>query len=233
MRIRSFVRALLKRVPVLKRRSEQNDSSPSIPHGLEGIEQVGHRKYVGGKWEEIGRLQFKFLVEEGLRPHHYLLDVGCGSLRAGILLVPYLKKGHYLGIDKEEELLQAGIEELGKLYEVKEPQLVASADFAFERFDARPDYAIAQSLFTHLPVPLVRECFEKLRKVMDAGNVFYATFFESEQPKENADAPHDHRNFFYTRGQMEQFGWESGWEPTYIGDWNHPRGQMMMKYTAA
>ncbi len=38
---------------------------------------------VGGMWEEIGRLQFVFLVEKGLQPHHEMLDIGCGTLRGG------------------------------------------------------------------------------------------------------------------------------------------------------
>jgi hypothetical protein len=29
---------------------------------------------------------------------------------------------------------------------------------------------------------------------------------------------------------MEEFGKQTGWKPEYIGDWNHPRSQMMMRY---
>ena len=79
-------------------------------HGPEGIKKAGHRQYVGGYWDEIGRLQFEYLVSQGLRPHHYLLDIACGALRAGIHFIPYLEPGHYLGIDKEADLIQAGTE---------------------------------------------------------------------------------------------------------------------------
>ncbi|HEY7982454.1 MAG TPA: hypothetical protein VID19_13355, partial [Candidatus Eremiobacteraceae bacterium] len=49
-----------------------------LPQGAEGVKLLGHRAYVGGIWEEIGKLQFDFLVAHGLRPEHHLVDVGCG-----------------------------------------------------------------------------------------------------------------------------------------------------------
>ena len=52
--------------------------------GKAGIEVVGHRAYIGGKWDEYGQMEFDFMVAHGLRPEHVLLDIACGSLRAGI-----------------------------------------------------------------------------------------------------------------------------------------------------
>jgi hypothetical protein len=31
---------------------------------------------------------------------------------------------------------------------------------------------------------------------------------------------------------MEAMGEATGWQPRYIGDWEHPRDQMIMEYTA-
>jgi hypothetical protein len=42
-----------------------------------------HRAAVGGHWHDVGRLQFETLVGLGLRPEHTLLDMPCGSFRAG------------------------------------------------------------------------------------------------------------------------------------------------------
>lgn len=91
------------------------------PEGEKGIQKLGHREYVGGKWEEIGRLQFEFLVQQGLKPSHCLLDIACGSLRGGVHFIRYLQVGNYLGIDKERRLIEVGIEqELSKIiYEEK------------------------------------------------------------------------------------------------------------------
>ncbi len=42
-----------------------------------------HRHAVGGMWDEIGRLQFDFLVARGLRPSTALLMSAVGHCAAG------------------------------------------------------------------------------------------------------------------------------------------------------
>ncbi len=86
------------------------------PQGDRGIAKRGHRGYVGGMWEEIGKLQFDFLLCKGLKPDSHLLDIACGSLRLGVKAIPYLERSHYLGIEKESGLVKAGLEkELDRL----------------------------------------------------------------------------------------------------------------------
>lgn len=206
-----------------------------VEHGEAGVHAVGHRKYVGGLWEQLGRLQFDFLVAQGLRPDHVLLDIACGSLRAGVRLIPYLDPGHYLGIEKEQALIDAALErELPPLIaRTKRPRLLVDGDFAFEKFNARPDVALAQSLFSHLPPEPIHRCLSKLRPVIAEGGRFYATFFETPTPLDHAAAAHDHRSFAYTRDQMIAFGEAAGWRATCLGDWNHPRGQVMVRYDPA
>jgi SAM-dependent methyltransferase len=105
-------------------------------------------------WEEIGSLQFDFLVRQGLQPNHYLLDVGCGSLRGGIHFVRYLDTGHYFGIDISKELLDAGKYELEiNRLTSKNPVLCEMGDFDFPSLAQTFDYALAQSVFTHLKKP--------------------------------------------------------------------------------
>lgn len=205
-----------------------------VEHGASGVAAVGHRKYVGGLWEQVGRLQFEFLLKEGLRPEHVLLDIACGSLRAGVWLIPYLEAGHYLGIEKERSLIEAAVEhELAEaVREVKRPRLIVDDAFAFEKFERRPDVAIAQSLFSHLPPADIDRCFAKLRAVMAADGRFYATFFETATAEDRAEAAHDHKHFAYTREEMVGFGERAGWRAAYLGAWGHPRGQVMVRYEA-
>ena len=73
--------------------------------GNMGVRMVGHRAYIGGRWEEWGRVEFEFMVSRGLRPEHVLLDIACGALRAGVHFIPYLDAGNYLGIEKELSLI--------------------------------------------------------------------------------------------------------------------------------
>ena len=52
-----------------------------IPGEEENLNRVGHREFVGGHWDQIGELQFGFLIRQGLKPGHVFLDIACGSLR--------------------------------------------------------------------------------------------------------------------------------------------------------
>src|SRR5205807_6035012 len=78
-----------------------NTTSPycKITEIREHVTAGHHRAIVGGAWEEIGRLQFEFLTGNGLKPHHRLLDVGCGALRGGLHFIRYLDEGNYVGVD--------------------------------------------------------------------------------------------------------------------------------------
>jgi hypothetical protein len=207
-------------------------SGAGTPHGADGVRQLGHREYVGGKWDEIGRLQFDYLVSRGLEPHHVLLDIACGSLRGGVHFIRYLDPGNYLGVDKEHELVARGLEhELPPdIREAKRPELLVNDRFEFERLSKRPDMALAQSLFTHLPASHIERCLAKLRAVAPAHHCFYATFLEVRRPVENPERPHDAMSWFYTRRQMLKFGNRTGWRGTYIGDWDHPRDLKMVLY---
>ena len=212
-----------------------------IPHAFQapesdaGIAEMGHRGYVGGMWDEIGQLQFNFLVSQGMTPQSRLLDIACGCLRLGVHAIAYLEPEHYLGIDKEAGLIEAGLtKELDpEVARSKAPQTVVSADFEFEKFGQQADFAIAQSLFTHLPPNLIERCFEKLHPWLKDDGAFYATYFETDVAMKNAKTPHDHGYFAYTREEIEGFGSNYGFKARYIGDWNHPRDQKVVEYRKA
>ena len=123
-------------------------------------------------------------------------------------------------------------EELGSaLQEEKSPYLIANSDFSFELFKRSIDVAIAQSLFTHTPPEEINKCLNNLKKVLKKNGVFYATFFESKRvQRRRMKAAHDHASFFYTRAEMEQFAISNGFTFEYIGDWGHPRKQVIIAY---
>lgn len=204
-----------------------------------------HRKAVGGLWDEVGRLQFGFLVEQGLRPDHDLLDIGCGSLRGGVHFVDYLEPGRYTGIDIDERLLVAGREELRRRgLEAKEPLLVQTDDFDLPSIGRRFDYALAQSVFTHLPINDIMRCLLRVDQVLEPDGRFYATFFENPGGKHGldpvshptADLPElisyfDRDPFHY---DVETFRWMcegTGLDVTNLGKWDHPRDQRMLLFT--
>lgn len=195
-------------------------------------------------WAEIGKLQFDYLVEQGLKPEHRFLDVGCGSLRGGIHFIRYLETGHYFGVDINERLLEAGRTELARNNIVdKNPSLVWTDSFDFQSLDQQFDYALAQSVFTHLPLNSIMRCLMNIEKVMVSGGRFYATFFENRAGKSNLEpilhptaggwdgvTYFDRDPYHY---EFQCFEWicdGTELEVKYIGEWNHPRDQQMMVF---
>lgn len=221
------------RIPFWPRSAAEADPFADLdPQGPQGVAQRGHREYVGGLWEEIGQLQFDFLCSQGLQPEHVLLDIACGSLRLGVKAIPYLKPGNYMGVEKEQTLLDAGVQqELGReRFLSHRPRLLCNDSFAFERLGVQADMAMAQSLFTHVPASLIERCLVQLRPWLKPDGVFFATYFEVDQPRCNPDQPHDHGYFAYTKEEMIRLGDQCGYQANYLGDWRHPRGQMMVAY---
>jgi len=211
------------------------DGTPVLETENDSLRRRGYRGYVGGNngnWGPIGRLQFDFLVSQGLEPSSVLLDIACGSLRAGRHFIPYLDAGNYLGIDIEEDLITAGLEyELDPgVAELKRPEFVVSEDFAFDGFSKVPDFAIANSLFTHLVPADIKLCLGNLAAHRNSTTVFFASFFEVDRPADNPASSDAHKGFFYTRDEMAAFGEASDWTSSYIGHWGHPRNQKLMSF---
>ena len=58
-------------------------------------ESMGFR----GQWEEHRCFQIAFLREQGLKPSHKILEIGCGPLTGGIPIIRYLEPNNYFGLD--------------------------------------------------------------------------------------------------------------------------------------
>lgn len=203
-------------------------------------EPIWHRRAIGGRWDEIGQLQLDFLRERGLRPDHYLLDIGCGSLRGGVRFIPYLEAGRYYGVDRSEELLNGGRVELEAAnLQDQHPTLSQMDDFGFERLNQVFDFALANSLFTHMPLNSIVRCLVNVDRVLRPGGVFYATFFENQkgktflEPVEQGDgflSFCDKDPFHYPRDAFEWACEGTGLTTSYVGGWGHPRHQVMMEF---
>src|SRR5260370_18583679 len=161
------------------------DNQESLGAGLKPGDPH-YRAYVGPPedYDLISAMTFNLLTTLGLRQHHSLLDIGCGSLRIGRLLIPYLNRGKYFGVEPNEWLVDEGIKrELGQSrVEIKRPTFVftdspaniAKAETAF-------NLAVAQSIFSHCGLDLIKGWLSAISRSLAQDGVLVATFLIGEE----------------------------------------------------
>lgn len=192
-----------------------------------------------GRWDEMGNLQLQFLQAQGMEPHHFLLDVGCGGLRLGVKAAAFMAPGHYFGLDLRAEYIDAGYEK-GIVAGGLADRLPRSNLLATDRFDARPlgqlfDFSIAQSVFTHVPWNDIRVALENLAHVTRPAGWFFPTYFPLPETQPSSQtishAPEgvktyaDRDPYHYRISDIEHACRGLPWKLRWHGQWQHPRGQ--------
>jgi cyclopropane fatty-acyl-phospholipid synthase-like methyltransferase len=101
--------------------------------------------------EVSGQLQFELLEREGCGPSSKVLEIGCGNLHAGILLIQYLEKGNYVGIDPNRWLRQSAMKNRHVRQRVKEKQarFLSVDNFDASEFSMTFDFVLAHSVLSH------------------------------------------------------------------------------------
>ena len=186
-----------------------------------------YRAYVGPpeKYDLVAAVQFNLLTNLGLREFHYLLDVGCGSLRAGRLFIPYLLSGHYYGIEPQEWLIEEGIKnELGReILQVKKPVFSHDSNFNCLNFNQKFDFVMAQSIFSHASRPQIQECLFNVAKCLQPNGVVAATFVKGNTDYEGEVWVYP-ECVTYTVKHITRLAEAVGLAALPI-DWYHPNGQ--------
>ena len=139
-----------------------------------------YRAYVGPpeRYDLLAALQFNLLTSLGLGENHTLLDIGCGSCRAGRLFIPYLLPERYFGLEPEQWLIEEGIDrELGRdVLRAKRPSFDHDDQFTLTRFGRTFDFLLAQSVFSHTSASQLRRCLDQARQVMRPESIFVANY---------------------------------------------------------
>ncbi|HEY4256130.1 MAG TPA: class I SAM-dependent methyltransferase [Candidatus Udaeobacter sp.] len=201
--------------------------SPSEDLGL-GLKpgDPHYRAYVGPPedYDLIAAMTFNLLTTLGLRQRHSLLDVGCGSLRIGRLLIPYLNRGKYFGVEPHEWLVKAGIKcELGEaIVQIKRPtflfsdspQTIAKAKVSF-------DFALAQSIFSHCGLDMISGWLSAISRLLADNGALIATFLPGDEDSVRTGWVYpDCVN--YRPATLERAAAEANLRFEIL-DWKHPR----------
>lgn len=186
-----------------------------------------HRAFVGPpeKYDIVAAMQFNLLTTAGLREHHTLLDIGCGSLRAGRLFIPYLLPGNYYGLEPNKWLLDDGAKnEIGRdLLRIKRPVFDHNREFKLTVFGRQFDYVLAQSIFSHSAPRQIEKCLLEASKVMHPESVFFATYMPGQENYEGGEWVYP-GCVFYTEERMLQFAADAGLH-AIPNPWKHPNDQ--------
>ena len=114
-----------------------------------------------------------------------------------------------------------------------------------EAFGEQFDYAIAHSVFTHIPINSILVCLLRVSRVLRRpGSRFYATFFENPQGTKRLDVlthptPEGPPGCTYPDADKYHYGFDlfewlcegTGLRALYLGDWGSVTGQKMLVFT--
>lgn len=153
-----------------------SNMKPGDPH---------YRAYIGDprNYDLIAATTFNLLTTLGLREHHAVLDVGCGSLRNGRLLLPYLLPDRYTGIEPNEWLVREGVKhETGEdIIRLKGAQFSFRADARELSPEDRYDFILLQSIFSHCGEDLITGWLDELAPHLSESGSLIVTWFQAQQ----------------------------------------------------
>jgi SAM-dependent methyltransferase len=149
-----------------------------------------------GDFESTGAEFLDYFVRlGGLEPSHHVIDVGCGIGRMARPLTKYLTAGAYEGFD----IVPSGIRWCQRNITPRYPNfrfaladirnqeynahgLVPASEYLFPYSDARFDFALLTSVFTHMRPSDVSHYLAELSRVLAPGGKCLATFFILNEP---------------------------------------------------
>lgn len=190
------------------------------------------RAYVGppGQYDFMGATQFRLLTALGLREEHSVLDFGCGSLRAGRLLLPFLQPGNYCGIDPNKWLIDAAIEkELGREFiALRRARFDYNDQFKFDVFGQAFDFVVLQSILSHTGKDLFEAALRNAQAALHQDSRLLVTVLHEEhagtsfKPGQEATGwiyPHC---VWYSRSEFSEHAQNFGYAAQQL-PWYHPR----------
>jgi cyclopropane fatty-acyl-phospholipid synthase-like methyltransferase len=126
-------------------------------------------------WKMKRDFQIEFLKKLGLQGEHYLLDLGCGTLRGGVPIISHLQTGHYYGVDVREEVLKEAGKELREEGLVdKKPVLIHTRDLSLLNIDRKFDLIWAFSVLIHLSDSILNDALHFVSNHLHPAGHFYA-----------------------------------------------------------
>lgn len=186
-----------------------------------------YRAYVGppGRFGLLTLSQMSLLAALGLEETDKVLDFGCGSLRLGRSLIPFLRAGNYYGIDPNMWLMDEGFKwETGAdLREVKAPEFSGDDSFSCDVFgDVKFDFIMAQSIITHAGADNTKAMINSAARALADDGILMLSYLKGEEGTPLPTEPWTYPfNVPYPESWLQSVCADAGlvWREL---DWHHP-----------
>jgi hypothetical protein len=191
------------------------------------IQRTGYQAAIGGgdNWDEHGTLQRDFLISQGLKPLHSLLDIGCGTGRLARKVAPYLALGSYRGVDIAAAAISAaqdlsraeGWQGWAKFYLGEIPENIGPIDYLW-----------SFSVFIHLPQSIMESVMARAAAVMHADSRFYWAY--APEPKSYRSGM---KQFRHTLQDYQTAAANSGLTFADVPDWIAKAGHTQGRWSGS
>lgn len=182
----------------------------------------GHRceRMVGpvGYWKQLQQYQFNVLEANGLKPHHSLLDLGCGPLQGGVPFIRYLGLGGYTGVDITPEHIDAACRQVVLNHlATKNPRLILSDKFGDDFLGAeRFDFIWASQILYLFDEPTMSALFAFVAKRLKSGGRFLGDIVNPEKRESVSALYSDYVH--YTLDSINQLALAAGLRVRSLGE---------------
>lgn len=179
-------------------------------------------------WLELGERQFTYLRDRGLLPHHRMLEIGCGNLRAGWRFIEHLAPGAYTGVDISPDIIAAARDTLRDRHlEAKNPTLLVVDDMSLRDLpDDHFDVVHAHSVFSHCPIEVVEAAFTGVHRVIRHDGFFDFTYNESADGRYWSRLRED---WFYPTELLIDAATRHGFRTERMEGWRHPQAKLRLR----
>jgi hypothetical protein len=194
-----------------------------------------YKSFVGPKayFDKIGQIVFDLLIEKGLKKHQYFLDIGCGSLRIGKHLIPWLYKNRYCGTEPNKWLIDEGLKnELPEdIIDKKNPQFFSNNNFKLGTDEDKSyfDFILANSIFIHASLNEIKKCINEVKKVIKVNGIFIFNFYAGKKDNQLKDWSYP-KKVVYKKETIENILTENGFNYEII-ETNYPGSQIFVMAT--
>ena len=140
------------------------------------------------RFETTAKIEKSFLINQGLLPTHKFVDYGCGSLRLGKEIIPYLNKGNYIGLDMTNHFYDLGKELIKKnVLKQKRPVFRTINEKSITQIKNEGiDFLMSNAVLYHVPPSELKQYFSKIIYLLKPEGIAFIDFTNGKNVKKRS-----------------------------------------------